>query len=242
MSLDDGSDGAHRATGTDDLHADLARRDTWVASNFVMALDGAIAMDGRSGGLGGDGDLAVFRSLRDHADVVLVGAGTVRAESYGPTRVRSVDARRARGQADRARLVVVTRGADLSGADRLWSDPGAPITVLTGTDAPADRVARLRERAEVITIGDQGPDLAAGLAQLRGRGLGRVLTEGGPSLQAEMLARGLVTDLFTTVAPVVVGGGATTVPSPLPEPLELALVAVWRHDDELFLHHRVLEA
>lgn len=240
-SPDNGSGSPDERAGPDDLHADLARRDTWVASNFVMALDGEITVDGRSGGLGGDGDLAVFRSLRDHADVVLVGAGTVRAESYGPTRVRAADARRARGQPDRARLVVVTRSADLDDADRLWSDPGAPITVLTGTDAPADRVAWLRERAEVIAIGDMGPDLAAGLAHLRERGLGRVLTEGGPSLQADLLSRGLVTDLFTTVAPLVVGGGATTVPSALPRPVGLTLVAAWHHDGELFLHHRVSE-
>ncbi len=233
------SDAARGGTGPGDLHADLARRTTWVASNFVMALDGAIAVDGRSGALGGDGDLAVFRSLRDHADVILVGAGTVRAESYGPTRVRSVEARRARGQEDRPRLVVVTRSADLADTERLWSDAAAPISVLTGTDAPSDRVAWLRERSEVISIGDHGPDLAAGLAHLRDRGMGRILTEGGPSLQVGLLTRGLVTDLFTTIAPLVVGGGRTTTPQPLPRPLDLALVATWRHDDEVFLHHRV---
>ncbi len=222
-----------------DVHAELARRPSWVASNFVAALDGAISVDGRSGPLGGDGDLAVFRSLRDHADAILVGAGTVRAENYGPSRARAVPRRRARGQADRARLVVVTRSADLLDLPRLWSEPGAPLTVLTGTDAPAERVAALRDRAEVLAVGDHGPDLAAGLALLADRGEGRILVEGGPALHADLLDAGLLTDLFTTVAPTVVGGGATTVDRPLGTRVPLTLAAVWRHDDELFLHHHV---
>lgn len=221
----------------DEVHADLSRREAWVASNFVMALDGAIAVEGRSGGLGGDGDLQVFQTLRDRADVVLAGAGTVRAERYGPTRLRAREARVARGQEPRPRLVVVTRSADLADADRLWSEPDAPTTVLTGTDAPPDRVAWLRERAEVLTIGDTGPDLAAGLDALQGRGESRILVEGGPSLQVDLLSLGLLTDLFTTVAPLLVGGPATTVPIVLPRTIDLSLRSVRRHGDELFLHH-----
>lgn len=222
-----------------DLHADLEARPAWVASNFVAALDGAISVDGRSGPLGGDGDLRVFRSLRNHADAILVGAGTVRAEDYGPTRVRAVADRAARGQGERPRLVVVTGTADLLDLDRLWSEPDAPITVLTGPDAPADRVRALRDRADVVVTGEAGPDLAAGLQVLAERGMARVLCEGGPSLQADLLEQGLLTDLFTTVAPVVVGGGATTVPRSLDRRVDLALAGVWRHDDEVFLHHCV---
>ena len=43
-------------------------------------------MDGRSGGLGGPGDKAVFRALRAVPDVVLVGASTARVEGYGALR------------------------------------------------------------------------------------------------------------------------------------------------------------
>lgn len=227
------------AEADEDLHADLSRRDGWVASNFVMSLDGSIHVDGRSGGLGGDGDLLLFRTLRDRADVVVAGAGTVRTERYGPTRLRAREQRTARGQQPRPRLVVVTRSADLADAERLWSDPDAPITVLTGTDAPADRVAGLQERAEVLTVGDTGPDLTAGLRVLQDRGESRILVEGGPSLQVGMLTLGLLTDLFTTVAPLLVGGGSTSVPIALPTAVELSLRSVRRHGDELFLHHVV---
>lgn len=220
-----------------EIHVELLRREAWVASNFVMALDGAIALQGRSGGLGDDGDLQVFQAVRDRSDAVVVGAGTVRVERYGPTRLRARDARTERGQLPRPRLVVVTRSADLAGADRLWSDPDAPITVLTGTDAPRDRVAWLQERADVLAIGERGPDLVAGFAALQDRGLTRILVEGGPTLQVDVLRAGLLTDLLTTVAPLVVGGGTTTVPDLLPEPQPLSLRSVHRHNNELFLHH-----
>lgn len=222
-----------------DPHQDLATRTAWLATNFVMALDGAIAVDGVSGDLGGAGDLAMFRSLRDHADAVVVGAGTARAENYGPTRRRAVAARTARGQAERPTLVLVTRSADLRDLDRLWAEPDAPVVVLTGTDAPADEVAWVRERADVVAVGDDGPDLVAGLERLREQGLRRVLAEGGPRLHTDLLRLGVVTDLFTTVAPRVVGGGETAVPDRLPADVELELAMVWRHGDELYLHHRV---
>lgn len=239
---DEPGDSDDASFGDVDPHADLARRTAWVASNFVVSLDGAITVDGASGDLGGAGDLAMFRSLRDHADAVLVGAGTARAESYGPTRRRAVAARETRGQADRPTLVLVTRSMHLRELDRLWAEPDAPVVVLTGSDAPADEVAWVRERAEVVAVGNDGPDLAAGLRHLRDRGLARVVAEGGPALQADLLRLGLVTDLFTTVAPMVVGGGRTSVPDLLPTPTTLGLAAAWRHGDELFLHHRVAEA
>ena len=55
-----------------------------VRLNMISSVDGSTALDGRSGGLGGPADRKVFAALRSLADVVLVAAGTVRAENYGP--------------------------------------------------------------------------------------------------------------------------------------------------------------
>ena len=55
-----------------------------VRLNMISSVDGATAVEGRSGGLGGPADRKVFAALRSLADVVLVAAGTVRAEHYGP--------------------------------------------------------------------------------------------------------------------------------------------------------------
>ena len=61
----------------------------WVRANMVMSLDGAASLLGRSGGLSGEADRQVFAMLRAITDVILVGAGTVRAEKYGPVRPES---------------------------------------------------------------------------------------------------------------------------------------------------------
>src|SRR5215470_18344899 len=58
----------------------------WVRANMVASLDGAAAVDGRARGLSGEADEQVFAMLRALADVILVGAGTARAEHYAPVR------------------------------------------------------------------------------------------------------------------------------------------------------------
>lgn len=226
----------------DDLAADLTHRTQWVGLNFVQAVDGAIAVDGVSGPLGDEGDRQLFLALRDRSDVVLAGAGTVRAERYGPTSLRAADRRVRRGQSPRPVLAVVTRSGDLLDLERLWSDPGAPIVVVSGTSLAPGVVADLQERgAEVMVVGQGAePDLAAVVDEFRARGLGRILCEGGPALARDMLAAGLVTDMFTTIGAVAVGGGATMVPEPLPEPVALELATVRRSGDEVLLHHRVV--
>lgn len=223
-----------------DLYADLSERSSWFGVDFVMSLDGAVTVAGRSGPLGGEGDKAVFMRLRDRADAVVVGAGTVRIEDYGPPKSRAVSERLTWGQQPRPRLVVVTRSGDLLDLARLWSDPDWPPTIVIGTDAPQPRLQALRQRgAELIVVGDDGPDLVAAIRVLREDGYSRLLSEGGPSLTTDLLAAGLITDLFVTVSPVLVGGAFGMVPDILPTPMSLALAAVRHHEGELFLHHRV---
>src|SRR5919202_5115354 len=86
----------------------------YVRVNFVASLDGAVTVEGRSGGLGTAADKTVFRLLRELAEVVLVGAGTVRAENYGGGK------RPTRGGATPPPLAVVTGSADLDPASRLF--------------------------------------------------------------------------------------------------------------------------
>ena len=76
------------------LYARADRSEPWLRVNFVSSVDGAATVDGVSGGLGGDADHRVFALLRELCDVVIVGAGTVRAESYGPMRIEQPSADR----------------------------------------------------------------------------------------------------------------------------------------------------
>ena len=115
----------------------------WVALNMVASVDGATALDGVSGGLGGPGDKAVFRALRGVADVILVAAGTVRAEGYGPPRTppELQEARRARDQAPFPRIAIVSGSLGLDPTSRVFAEAPEPPLVFTGSEAPADRVA-----------------------------------------------------------------------------------------------------
>jgi riboflavin biosynthesis pyrimidine reductase len=161
----------------------------WVRTNFVATLDGgAFAEDGRSGTLGGDVDTRVFHVLRSLADVVVVGAGTARTEGYGP---------------DDVPIAVVSRTLDIP--EQLVV-PGQ--LVITSTDAPPDRLKRLRETVDVIALGEGRVDWVAVLDELADRGWHHVLCEGGPTLHGELIGLDLVDEVCLTVAPVLASGGA----------------------------------
>jgi riboflavin biosynthesis pyrimidine reductase len=190
----------------------------WLRANFIAGLDGAIEIDGKSGGLGGPADTRVFVALRTLTDAVLVGAGTARAERYGPAWLdAAARARRlGRSQPELPVVAVVTSSADLDPASRLFAErrndqPIPPRTlVLTAAAAPADRLAALREVATVIICGEKAVDLVAAVAGLRALGHGRILCEGGPALMGELMAAGLLDELCLTHAPVIGGQGRRT--------------------------------
>ncbi len=199
----------------------------WVTMSMVSSLDGATAVGGRSGPLGGTPDREVFRAVRAIADVVLVAAGTFRTEGYGPVRLSraSRDARVAAGRSvEPPRLAVVSASLDVD-LTRPAEGPVRPL-VLTTEDADADRRTALEELAEVRAHGRERVDLALALAGLHADGVGIVVCEGGPSLNAALVEHDLVDEWCMTLAPAVVGGdsrrvvdGASEVGSD--QPLEL---------------------
>ncbi len=183
-----------------------------VRANMVATLDGsATGANHASGSINGPADLRVFRVLRALADVVLVGAGTVREERY-----TSLDVdpglragRAARGRPGDLELAVVTARGELP--DRLLDDPRPPLVLTTGT---ATALGALRERigADRVVVAD-GPtpgvvDPATVLAALRDRGLTHVLAEGGPTLLAQLVDADVVDELCLTWSPLLVGGPA----------------------------------
>jgi riboflavin biosynthesis pyrimidine reductase len=200
--------------------------ETCLRVNFVSSLDGAAALDGRSGGLGGPADRAVFSHLRATCDVVLVGAGTASAERYRPARVP---------------VAVVSARLSPSPDERLFTPgPGtATPLVLTCAAAPPDRRAALARVAEVVDCGDEAVDPRLVVAELEGRGLRRLLCEGGPALFGSLLAADIVDELCLTVAPVLVSGPAPRItrgPSP-PAPRGATLVTALEDEGALLLRY-----
>lgn len=208
-------------------------RGAWVRANVVASADGAATLGGKSGELGNAADRAVFAVLRDHADVVLVGAGTVRAEGYGP--LDPAPERRARrvadGRSEVPRLAVVGRPSKLTGDERWIAAATAPPLLVTS-------VAEARDVAgcETLVCGQDAADLAVAVERLAERGLASVLCEGGPALLSDLLATGRVDELCLTYSPVLAGPGPGRIVrgEPWPTPVRGRLAGLLE-DDSLLL-------
>ena len=215
-------------------------REHWLRANMVASADGAAFLDGRSGGLSSAADRRLFRLLRGLADVVLVGAGTARTEKYKPARHRPELAFLRAGRAATPPIALVSRGLDLDLTSPLFTEapPDARTIVITSDASPADRRAATAKVADVIVAGELSVDLAAGLAFLRDRGLGRVLCDGGPMLLGQLTADGLVNELCLTISPLLAGHGPWRITAGAPFPaVQMVLVHVLRADSALFCRY-----
>lgn len=187
-----------------DLYAYPERERAWVRTNFVASIDGAAqGPDGLSGGLGGEADHRAFKVLRSLADIVIVGAGTARAENYRPIEPDSVHAELREGRPAAPTLALVSRNLDIP-ASLITPD----LIVVTAESSPAKARARLAETAQVLVAGRDGVDWTAVLDVLARRNLRRVLCESGPSLHATLIGLDLVDEVCLTVSPHLIAGTA----------------------------------
>jgi 5-amino-6-(5-phosphoribosylamino)uracil reductase len=221
-----------------------ARR--WLRANMVSSVDGAAQADGKSAGLSGEADKRIFRALRGLADVILVGATTVRTEGYRQPAVprdQFAQARQAAGQAPAAAIAVVSASLDLDFDAPLYREPVIPTITITVNDAPPDRLAAAREAGEVIIAGTGRVDLAAAVDWLADSGRGRILCEGGPSLLAGLAHANRIDEICLALSPLLLSGHAKRVADGpvLNPPLPLTLHTLLIEDGFLFTRHLVAQ-
>lgn len=196
-----------------------------VRLNMISSIDGGTAMAGVSGGLGGIADHAIFTVLRELADVVMVAAGTVRAERYGPSTTP---------------VAVVSRSLRLDWDAPFFTEANARPLVITVAQAPARERSRAAELADVIVAGQRDVDLAEALRALGERGFRMVLAEGGPTLNGQLAVAGLLDELCLTLSPRLIGGDSKRILAGC----ALLTTAQWRlhslceQDEFLFLRYR----
>ncbi len=232
------------AVDADDVYAadDRRRADgrAWVMVNMISSLDGAISIDGVSGGLGGPADKRVFSAIRAVADVIVVGAGTVLAENYRRPETPPAQQRRRieRGQSPTPRLAIVSAGLSVPPDHRVL-DPEAPPLLLTHASAPPDRRAALADKVELVDVGSTSVDLSAAVAALSDRGARVILVEGGPTLNGAFVDAGLVDELCLTLSPLLVGGDGPGIVAGADgsEGRRFRLERVLHDDDLLFLRY-----
>lgn len=228
------------------LYAYPERDGTWVRANFIASIDGGATSGGSSGTMGGPGDRFVFNLLRELADVVVVGAGTVRVEGYSGAQlsVAQRQQRQDRGQSEVPPLAIVTKSGRLDRDMAVFTRTEVPPLVLTCAAAAAPARRLLGEVCEVVDCSGDDPgavDEAVLLATLGARGMRRILTEGGPMLLDSLIRRDMLDELCLTVAPYLVGGLArriATGPSQLLTRMRRAHVLT---DDAGYLYTRYVK-
>jgi riboflavin biosynthesis pyrimidine reductase len=197
-------------------------------ANMVAGLDGTAAVAGRVGVLSVPADAELFRSLRALADVVLVGAQTVRAEGYGPVQLPhdALAERIAAGRPGTPRIAVVSRSLQLDWDSALFTAADQATIVITCGAADPGTLERARRAAHVIVAGDERVEIADALRQLRALGVDVVLCEGGPTLLGILASDGLLDELCLTLAPVMGG-----------DPLPIAVTPAGGHLSGFVLRH-----
>lgn len=218
------------------LYAVADRAEQWVRANFVSSLDGAATHDGLSAGLGSPADRRVFDLLRRLADVIVVGAGTVRAEGYGGLSLDEESAhwRVANGLEPQPVFAVVSASLDLDPG--VFADNPVRPLVLTCTAAPADRREALSEVAEVVDCGGTQVDTRRMREVLAERGLTQVHGEGGPHVLGTMIEEGTIDELCLTLSPRLEGGLSRRIADGHPAtPRAMTLAHVLTADDSTLL-------
>jgi riboflavin biosynthesis pyrimidine reductase len=223
-----------------------------VFANFVASLDGVVALAAHadSGPLisgHSEADRFVMGMLRACADAVLVGAGTFRnapghrwsAEAiYPPAAALFTETRERLGLRPEPQLVLVTRSGDID-----TTQPGArDAWIVTSSAGEAALRARPPSPARIIVLDSDEMRLADLLPELHAEGLQLLLTEGGPSLFAQLVAEHLVDELFVTSSPALFGRYPNDGRKSLAHGLDLAgapleLWSARRHGSHLFLRY-----
>jgi riboflavin-specific deaminase-like protein len=213
----------------------------FVATNFVVTLDGHVTLEGRSGPIGSDVDTAMLVALRLRVDAVMIGAGTMRAERYGRIfgKPERREQREREGLPGDPLVVLVSGRFDLPWDAPLFTDGGGEVLIATASEEEppptATPVSVIRHDGEV--------ELRALLEHLRRElGVRALLCEGGPRLHAQLIEAGLVDELFVTHAPKLAGGVGPGLVAGLEEgerPVELAWLLAEESTGELFARYRV---
>lgn len=212
-----------------------------VAINMVTTIDGRAQLHGTAEGLGSRADRRLMRLYRAAFDAVGSGAGTLRASGVWLRVGDDLEARRVERGRPPNPLGVVIAGSEPVPTDERWFTGDEPRILVVGSDNPLFEVP---SGTELLRAPDPRPDPAWVLATLHDRGVRSFLLEGGPTVNAGFLERGLIDEVYWTVGPNVLASDALPMITPIDTAADAELhparlIGVHRHEDELFLRYRL---
>ena len=225
----------------------MTRPRPFVYANMAMTADGKITSAGRDyPRFTSPFDRRMMGRLRAEADAIIVGAGTLRADDP-PMAIRNPELQSYRqrlGRADPPVEIVVSRTLSFDQKSSFFTDE-APRIIATIDDAPRDRIEELSQLATVWTLGQGQVNIPTLLERLTGRGIERLLLEGGAELNWAFLEADCLDELYMTIAPTLLGGRHAPTPFggdglPMSERRPLELLSMHREGDELYLRYRVV--
>jgi riboflavin biosynthesis pyrimidine reductase len=183
-----------------------------------------------------------MRLYRTSFDAIGSGAGTLRATGVWLRVGDDLAARRAAEGRPPNPIGVVIAGSGPLPTDAAWFAGDEPRILVVGSDSP---VTEAPDGTELLRAPAPRPVPTWILDRLSERGIGSLLLEGGPHLNAAFLAAGLIDEVYWTVGPHLLGTDALPMIAPIDggspfarEPRRARLVSVMRHADELFLRYR----
>jgi riboflavin biosynthesis pyrimidine reductase len=221
----------------------------WVRALMLATADGAAAADsGLSGEISSAGDRLLFATIRGMADVILVGAQTIRQEGYSPIKPRPelVGRRIEAEQEPVPRVAIITKSGQLNVETPLFTESVEPPIIFVPESIDEQTRVRLSQAAEVVALGSDSVSLDRALKYLSSIGLKRVVCEGGPTLLGALAAEALVDEICLTITPLLSGGSygeGETIPRILGGPVlprtpqRMRLVHVLEDSGTLFLRY-----
>ena len=184
----------------------------YVLTNMVTSADGKAVIEGTERGLGSSVDRQLMRELRTVADVVLNGAGTLRASGTSP-RVGDADLaelRVERGKSPNPVAAVLSGSGDLPLERAFFTADDFEAVIYLSAQASPERRGGIAATGRRVVVLEGGDELAGMLRHMRHElGAEVLLVEGGPGMNAELLAGKFVDEYFLTLSPLVVGGART---------------------------------
>ena len=209
----------------------------WVMMNMIQSLDGGTTVSGKSSDLGDDDDFELFKAMRVVPDVILVGAGTIAAENYGPVTLDAErrERRASLGKTETPTLAIVSGRLSVDPDARVFTDAEHKPLIITSTNADPSKLVLLGDAADVSILPDLEP--ATILRQLGAAGV--VLLEGGPTLNGQFAAARLIDEINLSTSPTLLSGDSARItrgPAVIP-PQDMRIDRVLFGDRLLFVRY-----